>query len=155
MTLKTVLTIALAVLHLSPAVQGAPNAALERRGVCDSGIYGELAPILAGYSIAQAYCTQVYPLKCSAKAQKRAASTTTTTTKAATTTGKVTTATTRSTTTTTKSTTRSTTTTTVDSKSSAWSKCQAQPGNVVSTLCSCIQKVCIYLKLNPFPHESL
>ena len=119
MTLKTVLTIALTVLHLSPAVQGAPNAALERRDVCYSGIYGELAPILADYSIAQAYCTQVYPLKCPAKAQKRAALTITTTTKTVTTSNKVTTTTTRSAITTTKSTTRSTTTNNIDPKSSA------------------------------------
>ena len=113
--------------------------ALEPRtgGVCGSGIYGELAPILAAYPIAEAFCSAVYPVKCTtAKAVKRQASTpkptaTTTTTKPSSTSS--------SSKTTTKPSSTTTTTTSTNQQSSAWSKCQAQGANVVSTLCSCIE----------------
>lgn len=117
-----------------------------RNGVCSSGIYGELSGILASYPIAVSFCKAVYPVSCSKGKRELEvrATTTMTTTKPTTTTTKSTTTTTKSTTTTkptttiTKATTKSTTTT-VDAKASAWSKCQGQGGNVVSTMCSCIQ----------------
>ena len=94
---------------------------VEERGasVCQGGIYGELSPILAQYPVAQAFCTK-YAVKCTSAGsvpKKRLATTSKTTTKS----------------TTTKS------TTTGNAQASAWSKCQGQPGNVISTMCSCIE----------------
>jgi hypothetical protein len=110
--------------------------------ICSSGIYGELAPILAAYPIAQAFCSAVYPVKCTIAKREVARAptarvllprkqTSTTTTKPSTTT------TTKPPTTTTKSTTKSTTT--LNAQSSAWSKCQGQGAGIVSTMCSCIE----------------
>lgn len=72
------LALALVALNSPTSVLGAPNNYFEPRagGVCGSGIYGELAPIIAGYPIAQSFCTAVYPVSCTTpKAVKRAAST--------------------------------------------------------------------------------
>lgn len=117
-----------------------------RDGVCSSGIYGELSGILASYPVAVSFCKAVYPVKCSKgkrelepRLEARGTTTTTTTTKPTTTTTKSTTTTKPTTTTTKPTTTTKSTTTTVDAKASAWSKCQGQGGNVVSTMCSCIQ----------------
>lgn len=113
-----------------------PTVAIESRAgsVCSSGIYGELVPILAPYSVAQAFCTAIYPVKCTTQLNKRATPTTTASNRQP------------STTTTTKSSTLTTkSTTAVDPKASAWAKAQLQAGQVVSTLCSCLQgpaKVC-------------
>ncbi|KAJ9603343.1 hypothetical protein H2200_012121, partial [Cladophialophora chaetospira] len=157
---KAILLFFLAAAHCSFALF------VEERGsnVCSSGIYGELAPILAQYQIAQQFCSAAYPVSCTPRLAKRRpatlTTTTTTTTKttkpsaptttksttttkpSSTTTAKSPTSTAKSPTTTTKSptsTTKSSTTTAVDAKSSAWSKCRQQPGNVISTLCSCIE----------------
>lgn len=99
---------------------------LEERAssVCGSGIYGELVPFLVPYAPAQAFCSAVFPVKCTTKAVKRAPATTTKSSTTKTTTTK---------TTVTKS------TTSLNPTSSAWSKCQAQPLDVISTLCSCIE----------------
>lgn len=50
--------------------------------VCSSGIYGELAPLLAPYGIAQAFCTAKYPVPCK-KAKRHLVPRATTTTAAA------------------------------------------------------------------------
>lgn len=70
MTSKSFLAFTLTIsTHLFP-VWAAPNIYLEpRAGVCNGGVYGELAPILAGYSIAQAFCSAVYPVTCTTVAQ--------------------------------------------------------------------------------------
>lgn len=54
-----------------------------RAGVCQSGIYGELSPVLQSYSVAVQFCQAIYPVKCSsakAKIRKRVAPSTVTTT---------------------------------------------------------------------------
>lgn len=129
--------------------------------VCAQGIYGELVPILNGWPIAEAFCSAVHPVKCTTappKLKRATAAITTatavannakkgTSTTSSSTTAKATTPTTTKARTTTTSTTKTPTTTTTttkttssqDVKSSAWSKCQQQPGNVISTLCSCIE----------------
>lgn len=128
---KALLLCYLAVVHQFVVTLAAP---LEERGgsVCSSGIYGELAPILEQYSIAEEFCSVVYPVSCTASStsptkNKRAVSSTTSTSKAPTTTSTL------------KATSSSQTTSAADSKASAWSKCQQQPWNVISTLCSCIE----------------
>lgn len=131
-----------AVLLAVQSVTAIPYVEKRGSGVCQSGIYGELAPILAQYPIAEAFCTLVYPVKCTSAGsghKKRVAPSTTTTTPVKTST--TTPSTTKTTTSTTKVAASSTTksTTTQDAKASAWSKCQAQPGNVISTMCSCIE----------------
>ena len=88
---KSTVLVASIALQLPWAALAAPPNFLEARAgaVCSSGIYGELAPILSGYPIAQAFCTAVYPVHCTTAKQKRQAttprptpsSTTTTTTK--------------------------------------------------------------------------
>lgn len=127
---KSSFVLALAVLNVTAPVLAAPPQFFQPRagGVCNSGIYGELAPVLAQYPAAQAFCSAVYPVKCTTKVAKRAGTTTTTTT------GATTKA--RTTTTTTK---KATSTTSTDAKASAWSKCQGQGSGVVSTMCSCIE----------------
>jgi hypothetical protein len=123
---------------------------LEKRGgsICSSGIYGELAPILQPYPIAQAFCTALYPVSCtSAGLAKRATTTTITTSSKSTATTKSSSAATTKTASLVcihseplnpaNNTQR--TTTDVDLKASAWSKCQGQGPQVVSTLCSCIE----------------
>lgn len=92
---------------------------------CSNGIYGELAPILAPYQIAQAFCTAVFPVKCTtAPKQKRVASSTAVT----------------ATTSTTKSTTPSTTkSSSANAQASAWSKIQSQAAATISSLCACIE----------------
>lgn len=110
---------------LALAAPLAESLEIRANGVCGSGIYGELAPILAQYPIAQAFCTVAYPVSCTTAKAKRAASAATTTMK---TTSK-----------TTQATSKQTTTTNADAKASAWSKAKNQPGNVVSTMCSCIE----------------
>lgn len=140
MASRALLSVVFFALSLPTTIYGAPPNQLERRGVCQSGIYGEIAPILAGYSVAQAYCSAHYPVQCTPAVHKRAAPSTTTT-KTTTTTAvvKTTTKTTTTTTTTKPATTTTTKTSSVNPTSSAWSKCQNQPGNVISTLCSCIE----------------
>lgn len=105
----------------------APGPLAPRAGVCDSGIYGELVPILSPYAIAQAFCTAYYPMKCPSAAAmiKRAATASSATT----------------TKTTSVTSSKSKTTTSTDAKASAWSKCQGQGASVISTMCSCIEKV--------------
>lgn len=88
-------------------------------GICNSGIYGSLVPLLTGYSPAQAYCTQHYPVKCTIAQAKVKRTTATTTSKTTTTT--------------------TSKTTSVDSQSSACSKLQQQVSSIASTLCSCIE----------------
>lgn len=94
----------------------------ERANICSSGIYGELVPVLASYPVAQSFCTQIFPVKCTTKRAKQRAAPSTT-----------------------KRRTPMTTSSSSDRRAPAWAKCQKQPKNVVSTLCSCIQtpKVCI------------
>ena len=122
--LKVVVAL-LAILQQAPYIVATP---IEERGasVCGSGIYGELVPILSPYPIAQAFCSAVFPVACTsaAKRKRSAPSTTAATTKGSTTTTKKAV---------------STTTSSVDSKASALSKCQRQPANVISTICSCIE----------------
>lgn len=108
----------------------------ERAGdVCGSGIYGELVPYLKPYPVAQAFCSAVYPVKCSsvnkAKRQLSTTSKISTTPTAPSTIPKISTTSSKSS--------SKTTTSSIDPKASAWSKCQKQGGNVVSTICSCIQ----------------
>lgn len=103
--------------YLTPLVQAIPLIENRAGSVCDSGIYGELTPHLTGYQPAQIFCSAVYPLSCTTKLAKRTALTSTTTTAKP-----------------------SSTTTAQDAKSSAWSKCQQQDQNVISTLCSCIEQ---------------
>jgi hypothetical protein len=141
MFVKALIISALAVLQC-PVSVAAGTGQLQPRDVCGSGIYGELAPILKGYPIAQSYCSSKFPLACTTapKLLHRAPSTTKATNNAnkpPSTTTKTTTTTTMTKPTTTTTTTKSTTTTT-GSPSSAWSKCQGQGAGVVSTMCSCI-----------------
>lgn len=111
---------------------------LEERGdsVCGSGIYGELAPILEQYAIAEVFCSTVYPVSCTTptSAKHKRGTPMTTATSKITTTSKVTTTMSAS-----KAATSLHTMSTADAKASAWSKCQRQPGNVISTMCSCIE----------------
>ncbi|KAJ9613911.1 hypothetical protein H2200_002047 [Cladophialophora chaetospira] len=160
--LRSIVLLGLVLLPHSTPASAVP---LEERagGVCNGGIYGELVPYLINFAPAQAFCTAYFPVKCVTVLTKRAATTTTTTTTkatnpttkpSATTTKAPSTTTTKppsttttkpSSTTTTKpsstTTTKpsSTTTSSVNPTSSAWSKCQQQPANVISTLCSCIE----------------
>lgn len=56
------------------------------RSICSRGIYGELAPILAQHASAEAYCSAVYPISCTAAGkEKRTASETASSTTIATT----------------------------------------------------------------------
>lgn len=74
--LKSTLFVALLVLSRSDTSLAAPGQNLVPRsaGVCGNGIYGELATILAGYPIAQAFCCAMCPVECTtAKAAKRMA----------------------------------------------------------------------------------
>lgn len=125
-----------------------------RDNVCSNGIYGELSPILKQYPIAVAWCSAFYPVSCSSGLTKRAASSTMSTTSTASTasngvrvqatasSGTIV-QTTAQTARTTKSNSPVSSTTTaaviVDLKVSALSKATRQPGNVVRTLCSCIE----------------
>lgn len=131
-----------------------------RSNVCQSGIYGELAPILSDFPIAQAFCTAVYPVLCTtAGKQKRATSAVTKmmTTRTATFSGAaeiVTTTTSAGSATlaaynkqapsSSTTTSKASGTSLQDAKLSAWSKYQRQSWNVISTMCSCIEspKVC-------------
>jgi hypothetical protein len=132
MGLKRILALVLAIACLTGAGVAAPQLEIRAGSVCSSGVYGELVPLLAQYPIALSFCSAVYPIQCtSAKLGKRAS--TTTVTPSSTTTKASTTITTKA------STTKTTTTTTQNAQSSAWSKCQQQPANVVSTICSCIE----------------
>lgn len=121
------LAIGLTAVTLTAAV---PHHEARADAYCGSGIYGELAPIIAPYQIAQAFCTAVYPVKCTtaAKLRRAAPSTTASTTPKATA----------------SSTAKSSTTASVDAKASAWAKAQKQAGSVISSLCACIEstKVC-------------
>lgn len=120
---------------------------LEERGgedICGSGIYGELAPYLKPYPLAQAFCTAAFPPQCTTeKAKKRSpyASTSTTSGQKTTTPKSTSSKTTSSKPPSTLSTTTATSkaSTTADKMASAFSKCRNQPGNVISTLCSCIE----------------
>lgn len=73
MRAESMLTAALVILGFSGAAFAVPAQHLEERtaNVCRSGIYGELAPILQGYPIAQAFCSAVFPVGCTAQATKR------------------------------------------------------------------------------------
>lgn len=140
---KSFLAIVQVALNWPITTLAVPSQPMEPRAgaVCSSGLYGELAPILAGYSIAQSFCTSNYPVKCTTSPKiKRTPSTKSATTSKQTKTSK-TTATTKTPPTTTQP---KTTSTATDPKASAWSKCQSQGANFVSTLCSCIEtpKVC-------------
>ena len=120
----SVLQVSVAIAAFYSYTNAHPAGDLEgRNGVCSNGIYGELLPCLATYPIAIAFCQAVYPVKC-AKSKRTVRTTSITTTSS----------------TSTKTTTKSSTATQsnkVDT-ASAWSECQKQPGNVVSTMCSCI-----------------
>lgn len=131
--LSTKLLVPILTMFLPSFVSAIPLLEDRAGGVCNSGIYGELAPLLVGYSPAQAYCTQKYPVACTtAKAKVRRATTTSGKTSTVKTTPKVTTTTPVKTSTTSK-------TTSSDPKASAWSKLQQQVAGIVSTLCSCIE----------------
>lgn len=135
-SLKTTLLLALAAIHM-PLV--AVATLLEERGssICGTGIYGELAPILAQYPIAQAFCSAVFPVACTTapQQQKRAKTTISTTS---------TSVKTSSTSTLSKTTTKSSAMT-QSPEASAWSRIQSQAAGTISTLCSCIEtpKVCL------------
>lgn len=170
MAISKILATAVVVLNCSTMILAVPNCHVKPRagGVCAQGIYGELAPILAGWPVAELFCTDFFPVPCTSEAkQKRSLPPSTTTTAAAATTSTKAASTTRSQPTTTASTTKTqpttpgsssksqattiitstsksssqktTTSSTYDPRASAWSKCQQQPWNVVSTLCSCIE----------------
>lgn len=154
MALKLFLAAAFVALNLSTSY-AAPNQELRPRqgGVCNSGIYAELAPILAGYSVAQSYCTAVFPVKCPSKVSKRALEIRATTTTATSTSSspvshsyssyqrrlnkKQINLTLNPSITKTTSITKSSTT--VNARSSALSKLLRQAANVISTMCSCVQ----------------
>lgn len=147
--------VALVVSIFSSTTLAGPAQPIEARAgvVCGSGIYGQLAPILSPYPVAQAFCTSNYPIKCTTAIGKRAASSTTTTT----TTSVTLKATSKSSSTTPIDTTTKTTTpkssTTSDAKLAAWSKLLTQAANVASTLCSCIEAaptVSDYRTLSPY-----
>lgn len=140
MKLPSISSLALIASSYFSLIAGMP---LEERGagVCSGGIYGELVPILIKYPIAQAFCSAAYPVSCTTAPrakEKRVATTTTTTTKAAAKTTVPSTTTTKAagkaTAPVTTTTSTRTSTTTVDARSSAWSKCQKQPRNVISTV---------------------
>lgn len=141
MKLKHSLT-ALTAIQLISTCTAAPYLE-ERGGVCSNGVYGELVPILSGYPIAVAFCKAVYPVKCASNPQKRG--TITTSTKASTS-PKTTKSTTSTKITSSKTTTSATKLGATDAKVSAWSKCQQQPGQVISTICSCLQ-------VSKWPHQ--
>ena len=107
----------------------------ERTDVCQSGLYGELVPILKPFIPAQAYCAQAYPAKCSAqtKLKARGVSVVFTTSKTSTTLVAPN-ATPKSSTSLSKTTTKA-----VNPKESALVKLLQQGRGVISTLCSCIQ----------------
>lgn len=91
----------------------------ERRapGVCGSGTYGEVVPVLMQYPVAQAFCTANFPVACTSRANllMRAPSPTPVIPP----TGK--------------------TTIPVDRQASAWSKVRAQPASVIKIVCACIE----------------
>lgn len=147
MTLTQTFKVALIAAQLINSVSSAPLVET-RDNVCSSGIYGELSPILKLYPIAQEFCTIFYPVSCTSGAVKRTVSSTSTMTAAATkslasTSNTKTTVQTaavtilKSTVTSTAATTKPTST--GDFKVSAYNRMQRQPGNVVRTMCSCIE----------------
>lgn len=134
MMVRSFVTAALLTVYHSALALAAFESFEARAGVCDAGIYGELAPILKPYPIAQAFCTSYFPVKCTSTAAvaKRRATTTTTfkTSKSSMSSTTLTTS---------KPATSSSSKSTQNPISSAWSKCQQQGAGVVSTMCSCIQ----------------
>jgi hypothetical protein len=99
--------------------------------VCGSGIYGELVPILGPYNMAQAHCSNVYPLACKTEATRDLDYRTirpfatieppcTTATKPTSIEQKI------------------TITSTGDATMLAWSQCRKRPASIISALCSCI-----------------
>lgn len=102
-----------------------PHVEARAGSVCSSGIYGELAPVLAGYSAAQSYCTSKYPVPCTTvmftKVKRSPAKTTSTKSSAVSTK------------------TKASTTSAPNAQASALSVLQQQVASAVSTLCSCIE----------------
>lgn len=80
--LSAALAIAPYIAHAVPLETNANPLEPRAVAVCSSGIYGELAPLLAPYSIAQAFCTAKYPVPCK-KAKRHLVPRATTTTAAA------------------------------------------------------------------------
>lgn len=147
--MKSTLILALTALHISsglaaPLEERSAGVCRRNAGVCNSGLYNELVPFLATYSPALAFCSDVFPVPCTTAAPKLAvrapSAPPSSTTKPISTTVPTTT----QVTTTTKAPSTTTTNTNQDPHKSAWSKCQQQPWNVISTLCACIEvpKVC-------------
>jgi hypothetical protein len=56
---------------LAATVPGLFASPLEPQGsgsICSSGLYGELAPILQNFALAEAYCSAYFPMKCASVA---------------------------------------------------------------------------------------
>lgn len=97
-------------------VLAAPQVEARAANICNTGIYAELSPLLKQYPIALAYCKLVYPLPCTRVpivklVQRRDANNEEDIVARAPNT----------------------------EAAAAWAKCQRQPRNVISTICSCIQ----------------
>lgn len=120
---KSVLAVAVLALHWPTYILATAQPDIGVRGdnICWSGIYGELTPILRGHQLAQAFCNAKFPPRCtSAKSHKRCADIKRREAMP-------------------NQPSKSSTTKPSDKTASAWSKCQQQPYQVISTLCSCIQ----------------
>ena len=113
MSVKHLVSLILLVLHQSFTLAVPHNAgAIEVRAdaYCNSGIYGELLPLISPYAVAQAWCTQNWPVPCTTAHKRKRAATSSTTITAA------------------KS------TTAANNQASAWSKALQQAQNTVPNL---------------------
>ena len=121
-----ILVSALLALCLPDVGFAAPYPEVRSKSVCTNGIYGELSPVLAGYSVALASCSAIYPVECTTDLTKRGAMLAE---------AKI-----------------ATQVPTASQQASAWSKLQQQPNSVVSTMCSCIATPKVSSLTQPSPY---